>query len=173
MATQGQSANAAMRPSQAAYDAVRRYEGVRYSYYNDSAGNCTSGIGTLAHFGLCTPEELRQAVTGDQVNGSLFAAIDNAAAAVRRAVTNQPLTQAQFDALVTYTYNRGATGAHPALHAANQGNNAAVVSIMLQNVYVHPHDRHGHRGHPRIDQGLVRRRHAESMPFSQQQPNRS
>jgi GH24 family phage-related lysozyme (muramidase) len=172
MATQKPAANAVMQPSSAAYAALRRYEGARYEYYDhDGAGNCTWGVGTLAHRGPCTPEELRRTVTVAQVDAALAARVNEAAAAVRRAVNNQQLTQGQFDALVTYTYNRGATGAHPALQAANQGNNAEVDRIMNENVHAHPRDpQTGRPGPAQIAPGLVTRRREESAPFCPQPP---
>jgi lysozyme len=160
MATQRQTANAALRPSQVAYSALRRYENVRYEYYDkDGAGNCTWGAGFLAHHGPCTPKEHRRIVTVAQVNTTLATVVNEAAAVVRRNVPNQPLTQAQFDALVTYTFNRGPSGAHHALSAANQGNHATVVSIMNRNIYGHK------KGHPVILHGLMIRRLEESAPF--------
>ena len=169
MATQGQSANATLRPSQAAYAALLFYEHQRMTYYNDSHnGNCTYGVGTLVHRGPCTPEELRRTVTREQVTASLDARVNEAAGAVRRAVSNRQLTQAQFDALVTYTYNRGATGAHPVLHAANQGNDVAVVSIMNRNIHQHQRDPGSRHVRSIVMPGLVQRRLQESAPFRPQ-----
>ena len=163
MATQKQTANVAMQPSPTAYAALRRYEKTKYEYYPDPAHNCTWGIGFLAHRGPCTPEENKRVVTPAQVNAELAVRVNEAAAAVRRQVHSQPLTQAQFDALVTYTYNRGAAGAHPVLQAANQGDNAAVVSIMNRNVHVRRNN------HIETAHGLVVRRVEESAPFRPQQ----
>jgi len=143
---------------------LRRYEGVRYEYYdNDGANNCTWGVGTLAHHGPCTPEERRRIVTVGQVNTTLATRVNEAAAAVRRQVPSRQLTQAQFDALVTYTYNLGSGGASHALRAANQGNNAAVVSEMNRNIY--GRDQYGL---PRVLPQLQMRRGEESAPFFSQ-----
>jgi len=163
MATQRKIANATTRPSQAVYAALRRHEGTKYEYYNDPANNCTWGAGTFAHYGQCTPEELKRKVTAAQINTTLATRVNAAAAAVHRAVPNQQLTQAQFDALVSYTFNLGPTGARSALQAANQRNHAAVVSIMNQHVYAQSH------GRPVILHGLVARRLEESAPFRPQQ----
>lgn len=51
-------------------------------------------------------------LTSEQIEASFANAVREAERAVRRNVTNQPLTQAQFDALVSYAYNTGAGGAH-------------------------------------------------------------
>ncbi|MFP3711328.1 lysozyme, partial [Paraburkholderia sp. SIMBA_009] len=84
---------------------LRRRESAVMAYYNDQANNCTYGVGTLAHTGPCTPEELRRPVTTTQVNAQLAARVRRAEAAVRRHVSTRQLTQAQFDELVSYTYN--------------------------------------------------------------------
>ncbi|MBT0728177.1 hypothetical protein HGT73_12485 [Rosenbergiella australiborealis] len=60
--------------SSSGYSQLRTREGVRYHYYNDlgpRAGNCTWGIGTLAHFGICTEEELKRPVSSTDVNNAL------------------------------------------------------------------------------------------------------
>lgn len=83
-------------------------------YYNDmggSRGNCTYGIGILVHRGPCTEEELQRPLTAAQVAVSFATAISSAERAVRRSVSRQALTQEQFDALVSYAYNTGASGA--------------------------------------------------------------
>ncbi|WP_175694021.1 glycoside hydrolase family protein, partial [Burkholderia ambifaria] len=117
-------ANENMRLSQAGWAALRQRENVIMAYYNDQANNCTYGVGTLVHAGPCTPQELARPVSAAQVNAQLAARVSTAEAAVRRAVSNRDLTQAQFDELVSYTYNAGNTGAQTALRAANQSNDA-------------------------------------------------
>src|ERR1700737_2015330 len=75
---------------------VRR-EGLIRHYYNDSANNCTYGVGTLAHLGPCTPQELHTPVSNEQLVTSLQHGINIAESAVRRNVTRQHLSQQQFD----------------------------------------------------------------------------
>lgn len=124
-------ANENKRLSEAGWAALRQREQAVMHYYNDQANNCTFGVGTLAHTGACTPEELRRPVTPAQVNAQLAARVSTAEAQVRRNVTQRELTQAQFDELVSYTYNAGNTGALSALHSANQ-NNAAAFRACIQ-----------------------------------------
>jgi GH24 family phage-related lysozyme (muramidase) len=145
--------------------ALRVREGAIMHYYNDIANNCTYGIGTLAHAGPCTPREMATPVTVAAVNMQLAAKIGVAESAVRRAVTRSNLTQAQFDALVSYTYNVGAHGALPVLQAANDGDDAQVVRRMEQAVYVHPRDAQGRRLPAHLVPGLVNRRRDEAAPF--------
>ena len=87
---------------------------------------------------------------------------------MRGIVTLRELTQAQFDELVSYTYNVGNTGAVDALRSANQNDDAGVVTHMNQRVYVHPRDAHGRRLPAVRSNGLVNRRGLETAPFQQQ-----
>jgi lysozyme len=161
-------ANENMRLSQEGWAALRTREHAVMAYYNDQANNCTYGVGTLAHLGPCTADELARPVTAGQVNAQLAVHVDRAEAVVRRAVKARELTQAQFDELVSYTYNVGGTGALAALRAANQGDDAGVVSHMTERVYIHPRDANGRRLTPVRSSGLVNRRRFESAPFRSQ-----
>jgi lysozyme len=161
-------ANENMRLSQDGWTALRTREHAVMAYYNDQANNCTFGVGTLAHFGPCTQEELARPVTAAQVNAQLAVRVSRAEAAVRRMVNTRELTQDQFDELVSYTYNAGETGASAALQAANQSDDMGVVSHMTQRVYIHPRDANGRRLNPVRSNGLVNRRRLESAPFRRQ-----
>lgn len=145
--------------------ALRQREGVALRYYNDIANNCTFGVGVLAHLGPCTAEELQRPVTAQQVNSQLAMRVQAAEQAVRRQVNQQTLTQEQFNSLVSYVYNAGATGARAALNAANRGVNEDVVMHMNSNVYIHPRDAKGRRLPAKRIQGLVNRRREEAAPF--------
>lgn len=161
-------ANENMRLSETGWAALRDREQAIMHYYNDQANNCTFGVGTLAHPGPCTPEELRRPVTSAQVNAQLAARVHTAESHVRRSVTQRELSQAQFDELVSYTYNAGNTGALAALQSANQNNDAGVVSHMNQRVYIHPRDARGRRLPAIRSNGLVNRRRLEAAPFQPQ-----
>ncbi|HEV7515277.1 MAG TPA: glycoside hydrolase family protein [Thermoanaerobaculia bacterium] len=137
--------NSSMQMSDAGMAALRRREGTVLHYYNDTANNCTYGVGTLAHHGPCTAAELRRPVTLSEVNTQLAPRVNSAAAAVRQGVPDQPLTQEQFDALVSFVYNTGARGARATLDAANRGASSEVVHQIKSNVYIHPRDAKGHR----------------------------
>lgn len=158
-------ANDARSLSSAGVTALRTNEGLRNTYYNDTANNCTYGVGTLAHMGPCTPQELNRPVSNALIQASLQRGIRDAERVVRRAVPSQELTQDQFDAAVSFAYNVPG-GARRALAPANQGNMAAVARNMNQYVYEHPRDEHGRAAGPgRRSQGLARRRQRESAPF--------
>jgi lysozyme len=165
-------ANENMQMSAGGYADLRVSEGAVMRYYNDIANNCTFGVGTLVHIGACTAEELRTPVTEAQVNAQLTARVRVAERAVRAGVPDVPLTQAQFDSLVSFVYNVGAGGAATTLAAANGNTPQQVVARMQQHVYVHPRDANGRRLPAVRVQGLVNRRQREVVPF-QQQPAQS
>jgi lysozyme len=157
--------NETLQMSAAGLALLRRREGMILSYYNDVANNCTFGIGTLVHVGPCTLEELNRPVTVDQVNIQLSTRVRAAEAAVKRRVRNTELTQAQFDSLVSFTFNVGATGARRVLDAANTGNAQGVVRRMSDTVYVRPRDAAGRPLQPIRVPGLVNRRAEEAAAF--------
>ena len=160
--------NETMRMSATGFAALRQREGAVLRYYNDAANHCTYGVGTLAHHGPCTEEELRRPVSVADVNTQLIRRVGTAEVAVRRVCRNHALTQDQFDALVSFTFNTGATGARTTLDAANRGANAEVVRHINCNVWVHPRDAHGRRGPPVRLLGLVNRRREEAAAFEAQ-----
>jgi lysozyme len=156
--------------SAAGRSALERSEGYKTTYYDDTAQNCTYGVGTLAHMGPCTPAERGRPVSNDMIERSLAQGVREAERIVRRAVKDHELTQAQFDAAVSFAYNvRNA--ATKALKPANRGDMASVARNISQFVYEHPHDAHGHVSGPaRLNHGLVGRRRRESMPFKESKP---
>jgi len=158
-------ANETMRMSTVGMAALRQREGAVLQYYNDAANHCTYGVGTLAHHGPCTPEELRRPVSITDVNIQLATRVRRAEEAVRQRVRNHQLTQEQFDALVSFTFNTGATGARATLDAANRGAHHEVATHMNNNIYVHPRDANGRRLAPVRLQGLANRRREEAEPF--------
>jgi lysozyme len=162
--------NETRQMSTAGLTALRAREGAILHYYNDLANNCTFGVGAIAHHGPCTEEEMRRTVSAADVNAQLAVSARSAEAAVRRQVTDRELNQDQFDALVSYTFNAGATGAHPVLAAANSNQDAQVVAHMSRNVNVYPRDAQGRRLHPVRSAGLVNRRREEAAPFQVEPP---
>lgn len=140
---------------------LRSREQVR-GYYNDmggSRGNCTFGIGILLHRGPCTAEEMNLPLSATQIEASFNAAVRQAEAAVRRNVTHQELTQQQFDALVSYSYNTGANGAADTFRLVDVGRLEAAANKISRNTHARIN---GRRVHIR---GLVDRRREESAPF--------
>lgn len=99
-----------MAMSPAARARMRVHEKAKYCYYDDGGrpgvGNCTWGIGTLAHLGPCTTKELKTKVEPAQVEVCFATRVADAERVVRRDVKRQQLTQDQFDALVSFHLQR-------------------------------------------------------------------
>jgi lysozyme len=145
--------------------ALRRREGVVLKNYDDmgpGVGNCTFGVGALLHRGPCSELELAATVTEAQVEAAYSARVADAERAVARNLT-ATLTQAQFDALVSLTFNRGPRGAYHAYELINAGDlqGAADWIATLVEVRVRKDGREVSVEAP----GLVRRRAEESAPF--------
>lgn len=136
------------------------------AYYDDMGpgkGNCTVGYGSLVRRSPCTPEELRTPVTEEHVQNFFTADLADAERAVRRNVDAR-LSQAQFDALVSYVFNRGPTGARPVFKLVNSGDFHAAGIEMRKSTMVKVRQ----NGKLILVQarGLVDRRNEESAPFS-------
>jgi GH24 family phage-related lysozyme (muramidase) len=134
-------------------------------YYDDMGkgrGNCTMGIGHLVHKNPCTGEELVREVTEQDVMRGFDLDLRAAENSVNRNI-KVLLTQEQFDGLVSYTYNRGPTGAMAVYHLVNTGDFAGAASEMRKRVTVKLR-RHG-KLVTEAAGGLVARRAEESAPF--------
>ena len=89
-----------MTPSADAYALIKRHEGLRLHAYRDPVGTWTIGWG---HTGDVSPG---MTITQHQAEALLALDISTAAQAVTRSV-RVALTQAMFDALVSFTFNLG------------------------------------------------------------------
>jgi len=87
---------------------ILEFEGFSSKLYNDQAGHCTIGVGHLVHHGPCNKTEggLENGITKEQaiklMRGDAQSKVDAVAANVK-----VQLTQPQFDALVSFTFNVG------------------------------------------------------------------
>jgi lysozyme len=90
-----------MKTSEAGKQDIKDYEGVRYKAYLDTGGVWTIGVGH-------TGPDVYEGLTADenQVNQWLTDDLLEAEEGVERWVT-VPLTQGQFDALVSFVFNLG------------------------------------------------------------------
>lgn len=135
------------------------------AYYDDMGpgkGNCTVGYGSLVHKNPCTDEELKTPVTHELVMSLFSANLREAERAVERNV-QVSLTQAQFDALVSYTFNRDPTGARPVYRLINRGELHAAGQEMLKSTAVRV--RKKGKLVSIVARGLIDRRNEESAPF--------
>lgn len=106
---------------------IKQFEGCRLTAYRDQGGFWTIGYG---HTASVKPDQrITQAEADELLRGDL----DWAEAAVNRAVT-RAITQHQFDALVSFTYNLGAGSLRHSrvLAETNAGNVAAAAADFLQ-----------------------------------------
>ena len=169
------SLNANTSTSAAGIAALRASEGQRDGgrAYNDAANNCTRGVGILVHAGACTAAELAQAPDSQANETSFQMRLHAAEASVRRQVSGRALTQDQFDALVSATFNLGSGGVAPVARAANQGDDATVQRELRARIFLQPRNARGlPSGPPVRSQGLANRREREAHPFAPMEPQR-
>lgn len=144
---------------------MRHTEKKIMKYYDDGGpgrGNCTWGIGTKEHNGPCNAVELARTVTDADIETAFASRLRIAERGVERHVA-VPLTQEQFDALVSLTYNTGVDGAHHVFKLINAGNfdGAARLITSMTSGRVMKKGKRVAVFYP----GLVPRRAAEAAPF--------
>lgn len=130
---------------------IKDYEGVRTKAYLDTGGVPTNGVG---HTG---PDvHMGQEVSMDQVNAWLTEDLKEAEDAVNRLV-KVPLTQGQFDALVSFTFNLGEEQLKKStlLRKLNGGDYSGAANEFKRWVY----------DDGVIQPGLVKRRYGEANRF--------
>ncbi|WP_229452134.1 glycoside hydrolase family protein [Massilia niastensis] len=153
--------NVGMRMSPEARAAMRNTEKAMLRYYNDmgkNKGNCTWGIGFYAHKGVCTPEELERKVTAPSMEIEYAKRIAEAERRIKIKVKVK-LNQAQFDGLVSFTYNTTNVTNNRIYQALNDNNFLAAAQRMSEanKVWVN--------GKWKLAPGLIKRREEESAPF--------
>lgn len=89
-----------MQPSQAALDLIKEFEGCELSAYQDQGGRWTIGYGHTSgvHQGLT--------ISQAQADTFLYADVQNIAAQISKYI-KVPVSQNQFDAMVSLAYNIG------------------------------------------------------------------
>jgi GH24 family phage-related lysozyme (muramidase) len=141
--------------------ALKKHEKGVYKYYNDAGknkGNCTYGYGTLAHYGVCTQDELKIEVTEKMVNDALNSKIREFESFIKRKV-NYELNQEQYDALLSYVYNRGPGQSLATIKLINDGKLVDAADNMQRHIT-------GKVGSKSVVmKGLIKRRELESAPF--------
>lgn len=140
-------------------------ERTEYRYYNDlgkDKGHCTWGAGILAHRGVCTPEELARKVSAAQISVEFDRRVREAEASVHRNIRVE-LNQAQFDALVSFTYNAGPDGSGQTYALINRNNFKGAGANMQKFIKVRVQTKTGVK--KVVAPGLIKRRAHESAPF--------
>lgn len=142
-----------LRTSRAGLDLITSFEGFYPSWYLDPVGVRTVGYG---HTSERIPAGITVPLTREEALDLLKSDLKGYEAAVRRAV-RVPLSQPQFDALVSFTFNvgAGALDGSTLLRRLNAGDLDAAAREFHR--WVH--------GGGRVLPGLVRRRAAEAALF--------
>ncbi len=148
--------------SSSGYDLIVRHEGMELELYNDPSNNCSIGVGHLVHLGPIDGSESEsqflEGITEEEAYELLERDLAGAQRTVRTLVT-VPLTQNQYDALVSFVFNVGAGNfaSSDLLEKLNQGDYESVPGELARWVY-------GSDGAHLP--GLVRRRQEEGTLFA-------
>ena len=137
-------------------DFIKRHEGYSDKVYEDSAGNPTIGYGHK----ILPGEDFSQGITKAQALTLLKQDVQGAVVDVNAAL-KVPVTQNQFDALVSLRFNAGPVSVLPGnemMRAVNAGH--VTQSNFTAYRYVHVN------GRAVVSQGLLNRREAKYQMFS-------
>ena len=139
-----------MEVSQAGLELIKEFEGFRSNAYRDSVGVATIG------YGHTKGVRMGDVITRAQGEAFLLGDTQDAQEAVERLVT-VPLTQNQYDALVSFTFNLGSgnLASSTLLKKLNDGDYPGAADEFPRWV---------HAGGKKLE-GLVRRRNAERRLF--------
>ncbi len=147
----------AMATSRQGLAEITGYEGVCTAPYKDSVGVWTFGIGHTRYDGAPIPENMQKGL--DHPLEEIFALFQNRIKRYEKDVNNVltvPVSQAQFDALVSFHYNTGAIGYASLVPTINAGGSKAGITAHFM-MYV--------KGGGRTIQGLVTRRTNEAKLY--------
>lgn len=143
-----------MRTGKAGLDLIKFFEGCSLRAYKDSVGVWTIGYGHTSAAGA--PKVVsRLTISQDEAEAILARDLGKYEADVTRAV-RVPLTQNQFDALVSWHYNTGAVGRATLTKKLNEGDYAAVPRELAK----------WNKAGGKVLKGLTRRRKAEADLWS-------
>jgi GH24 family phage-related lysozyme (muramidase) len=157
--------NSDMKMSPEAKARMRATEKLVLKYYNDmgkNKGNCTWGAGFLAHRGVCTEEELLRKVDASSIDIEYDKRVQEAEQRVQHKV-RVALNQAQFDALVSFTYNTTYHANQHIYDIVNSGDFTKVAAAISAAVRVSVGT--GKNKKFQTAPGLIKRRAEESAPF--------
>ena len=143
--------------TQAGIDLIKQFEGFSPTIYI-----CPAGYPTIGYGHVVKPQEREQFAGGistEQAEALLRQDVQTAERAVLRLIT-VPLTDGQFDALVSFTFNLGAGALQRSTlrRKVNRGDHAALPSEFRKWVWA---------GGSKLE-GLVRRRNEEANLYNHQ-----
>jgi GH24 family phage-related lysozyme (muramidase) len=136
-------------------DVIKRFEGFSPAIYI-----CPAGYPTIGYGHVVKPHErerFARGITAEQAEALLRQDVESAERAVLRLIT-VPLTDGQFDALVSFTFNLGAGALQRSTlrRRVNRGDHAAVPAELRKWVWA---------GGRKLE-GLVRRRGEETSIYT-------
>ena len=141
--------------SKTGLDVIKRFEGFSPTVYI-----CLAGYPTIGYGHVVKPQEREQfadGITAEQAETLLRQDVQTAERAVLRLIT-VPLTDGQFDALVSFTFNLGAGALQRSTlrRRVNRGDHAGVPAELRKWVWA---------GGRKLE-GLVKRRKAEAFMYA-------
>lgn len=95
-----------MKVSEKCIKMIKHHEGVRTKPYQDPIGLWTVGVGHLIEDGKKLPKEWNRELTDEEVDALLYKDLERFEIGVKR-LTKVALSQSQFDALVSFSFNVG------------------------------------------------------------------
>jgi lysozyme len=95
-----------MKVSEQCIKMIKHHEGVRKKPYQDPIGLWTVGVGHLIEDGKKLPKEWNRELTDEEVDELLYKDLKRFETGVKR-LTKVALSQGQFDALVSFSFNVG------------------------------------------------------------------
>jgi GH24 family phage-related lysozyme (muramidase) len=101
-----------------------------YGYYLDPKGYCTWGTGQLVAKRACTAEEAARKVTPEEAQSTFNDSVAEHERYARIWVKDQKLTQAQFDALTSFSFNAGTAARKALCKLVNAGEYEKVVKYL-------------------------------------------
>lgn len=133
---------------------IKRFEGLHLQAYLDPVGIPTIGYGTIIMNG--SPVRMGTVITEEQAESLLYSDVQKFENYVNQLV-NVPLTQEQFDALVSFTYNLGPTNLKK----------STLLRLLNRRMYeeAQPQFLRWNRAGGKVLRGLTRRRLAEAALF--------
>jgi lysozyme len=95
-----------MKTSKEGLDLIKRYEGIKRKPYRCPAGLWTVGVGHLIGDGLSLPDSWNRTLEAVEIDALLAKDVARFERGVTRYISTR-LTQGQFDALVSFSFNLG------------------------------------------------------------------
>lgn len=137
-----------MKTSQRGIDLIKQFEGLRLTAYK-----CPAGVYTIG-YGHTRGVKRGMKITEEEASAYLAADLHNSEKAVERYDSIYHWNQNEYDALVSFTFNCGATNLRSLLRNGQRNRSQIAVTLPLYR-----------KSGGKVLKGLVRRRAAEKALF--------